>query len=276
MRIDAHQHFWNYAASDPAFAWINHEMAAIRRSFSPDELAPELVAHGLDASVLVQVAQTLEENRYLLDIAKQHEFVKGVVGWVDLCAEDVGATLDALVLEPKFKGVRRIVEVEPAAIMLDPAFQRGIAALGPRQLSYDILVYAHQLPEAIELARCFPEQCFVVDHVAKPPIKKGEVEPWARHMRDIGREPNVWCKVSGMVTEADRAAWQPDQLRPYLDVVFEAFSPSRLMFGSDWPVCLLAASYADVYRVVDDYTAGFSEADRSRLFGDTAAEFYRI
>jgi L-fuconolactonase len=276
MRVDAHQHFWRYDASDASFDWITVEMDAIRRSFTPADLEPELALHGFDGAVLVQVAEAPEENRFLLELARAHSTVLGVVGWVDLCAEDVGEKLDELVLEPKFKGVRRIVQAEPAEIMLDPAFQRGIAALGPRGLGYDILIYWPQLPEAIELVRRFPEQRFVVDHVAKPPIEKAETEPWATNMRELSRQPNVWCKLSGLVTEADVRAWKPDHLKPYLDVVFEAFSPSRLMFGSDWPVCLLAGSYADVYRVVDDYTAGLGEGERSQLFGGTAAEFYRL
>lgn len=276
MRVDAHQHFWRYDAADPAFDWITPGMRAIKRSYAPADLEPELAAHGLDGSVLVQVAQTPEENHFLLGLAEANSKVLGVVGWVDLCAENVGESLDRLVQNPKFKGARRIVQAEPAEIMLDPAFQRGIAALGPRGLGYDILVYAVQLPEALELVRRFPEQRFVIDHIAKPAIKAGQLEPWATHMRELGRRPNVWCKVSGMVTEADLEAWKPDHLKPYLDVVFEAFSASRLMFGSDWPVCLLAGSYADVYRVVDDYTASLGEDARVQLFGGSAAEFYRL
>ncbi len=276
MRLDAHQHFWRF---DPVRdAWITPDMAAIRRDFLPGDLAPNLLAGNIDGCIAVQADQSDAETRFLLDLARDHRIVRGVVGWVDLRAPDLDATLAALAANPKFRGVRHLAQAEPDHFLARADVVRGIGRLQQFGLTYDILVYERQLPAAIALADALPEQRLVVDHLAKPRIRDGELEPWATHLRELARRPNVWCKVSGMVTEADWTHWTPALLKPYLDVAFEAFGPERLMFGSDWPVCLVAATYARVLGAVEDYAAasGLSVHDREALFGGSAARFYGI
>jgi L-fuconolactonase len=213
----------------------------------------------------------------LLELAEHHSIIKGVVGWVDLRAADVERDLERFAAHPKFSGVRHVVQDEPDVnFMLGAEFQRGIGKLRAFQLTYDILIYPKQLPAAIELARRFPEQPFVLDHIAKPHIKDGTLSPWREQIRELARSPNVLCKVSGMVTEADHAAWKPADFTPYLDVVFEAFGEDRLMYGSDWPVCLRAGSYAQTFALVDDYTRQLTTSARERFFGANAATFYRL
>ena len=272
MRLDAHQHFWSYDAAH--YPWIPPG-SPLHRSWLPDDLAVLQKPLGLDGSIAVQARQVIEESDWLLGLADQHETVKGVVGWVDLRADRVEADLERLAKHPKFVGVRHVVQEEPDDdFMLGQDFQRGISNLAAYGLTYDILIYPKQLAAAIRLTENFPAQPFVLDHIAKPLIKAGALEPWATQLRRLAHLPNVHCKVSGMLTEADHRAWTPEQFRPYLDVVFEAFSPSRLMYGSDWPVCLFAGSYEQSFRLVDDYTQGFTEAERAGLFGGNAAAFY--
>ena len=272
MRLDAHQHFWSYDAAH--YPWIPPG-SPLHRSWLPDDLAVLQKPLGLDGSIAVQARQVIEESDWLLGLADQHETVKGVVGWVDLRADRVEADLERLAQHPKFVGVRHVVQEEPDDdFMLGREFQRGISKLAAYGLTYDLLIFPKQLEAAIQLAENFPAQPFVLDHIAKPPIKAGTIEPWAKQIRRLAHLPNVDCKVSGMLTEADHQAWKPEQFRPYLDVVFEAFGPSRLMYGSDWPVCLFAGSYEQSFRLVDDYTQGFTEAERAGLFGGNAAAFY--
>jgi L-fuconolactonase len=272
MRLDAHQHFWSYDAAQ--YPWIPPG-SPLHRSWLPADLAALQRPLGFDGSIAVQARQVIEESDWLLGLADQHETVKGVVGWVDLRSDRVEADLERLAQHPKFVGVRHVVQEEPDdAFMLGPDFQRGISKLAAYGLTYDILIFPKQLEAAIRLAENFPAQPFVLDHIAKPPIKDGTIEPWAKQLRRLAQLPNVHCKVSGMLTEADHRAWTPEQFRPYLDVVFEAFGPSRLMYGSDWPVCLFAGSYEQAYRLVDDYTRGLTAAERAGLFGGNAAAFY--
>jgi len=272
MRLDAHQHFWSYDAAQ--YPWIPPG-SPLHRSWLPADLAALQRPLGFDGSIAVQARQVIEESDWLLGLADQHETVKGVVGWVDLRSDRVEADLERLAQHPKFVGVRHVVQEEPDdAFMLGPDFQRGISKLAAYGLTYDILIFPKQLEAAIRLAENFPAQPFVLDHIAKPPIKVGIIEPWAKQLRRLAQLPNVHCKVSGMLTEADHRAWTPEQFRPYLDVVFEAFGPSRLMYGSDWPVCLFAGSYEQAYRLVDDYTRGLTAAERAGLFGGNAAAFY--
>jgi L-fuconolactonase len=272
MRLDAHQHFWSYDAAQ--YPWIPPG-SPLHRSWLPADLAALQRPLGFDGSIAVQARQVIKESDWLLGLADQHETVKGVVGWVDLRSDRVEADLERLAQHPKFVGVRHVVQEEPDdAFMLGPDFQRGISKLAAYGLTYDILIYPKQLEAAIRLADNFPAQPFVLDHIAKPPIKDGTIEPWATQLRRLAQLPNVHCKVSGMLTEADHQAWTPEQFRPYLDVVFEAFGPSRLMYGSDWPVCLFAGSYEQAYRLVDDYTRGLTAAERAGLFGGNAAAFY--
>ena len=272
MRLDAHQHFWSYDAAQ--YPWIPPG-SPLHRSWLPDDLAALQQPLGFDGSIAVQARQVVEESDWLLGLADKHANVKGVVGWVDLRSDRVEADLERLARHPKFVGVRHVVQEEPDdAFMLGQDFQRGISKLQAYGLTYDILIYPKQLAAALRLAENFPEQPFVLDHIAKPFIKAGLIEPWAMQLRQLAKLPNVHCKVSGMLTEADHQAWRAEQFRPYLDTVFEAFGPARLMYGSDWPVCLFAGSYEQAYRLVDDYARGLTDQQRVGLFGGNAAAFY--
>lgn len=274
MRLDSHQHFWSYDAAQ--YPWIPQD-SPLHRDWLPDDLAPLLAAAGLDGCIAVQARQTVEESRWLLTLAEHAPIIRGVVGWVDLRSERVEEQLAELAPHKKFRGVRHVVQDEPDdRFMLGTDFLRGIGKLKAFGVTYDILIFPKQLPAAIELARRFPEQPFVLDHIAKPLIKDGTIEPWATQIRELAVAPNVMCKVSGMVTEAKHGAWHAEDFRPYLDVVFEAFGAERLMFGSDWPVCLLSASYAQQFGLVDDYTRALSAAQREAIFGGNAARFYGV
>jgi L-fuconolactonase len=251
-------------------------MAVLKRDFLPADLAPLLKRRGYDGCVAVQAETAVTESHWLLDLAERDPFIRGVVGWVDLCAPDVAATLAPLARRPKLRGVRHIVQGEADDFMTRADFQRGIAALAPLGLTYDILIYHRQLPAALALVERFPQQPFVVDHVAKPDIKAGLRHPWAPQMRALARHPNVFCKASGMVTEADWHLWSPAQLEYYLDVVFDAFGPERVMIGSDWPVCILAADYDRTMAVVEGYVARLPAAAQEAVLGGTATRFYGI
>lgn len=274
MKIDAHQHFWQY---DPAkHAWIDESMKAIRRDFLPKDLRPLLDREKVDATVAVQADESLEENTFLLKLAEENPWIKKVVGWVDLCGDDVPEQLEKYAQEPKMAGFRMILQGQPPALMADKAFRSGLAELKKYGFTYDILIFPHHLDAAIELVKDFPEQPFVIDHLAKPYIKDGQIDEWAANMKTMANIENVCCKVSGMVTEADWKYWTKQDLRPYLDVVFEAFSPKRLMFGSDWPVALVAADYPKNISVIQEYIASLSEDEQMAIMGKTAAQFYGI
>jgi L-fuconolactonase len=272
MRLDAHQHFWSYDAAQ--YPWIPPG-SPLHRSWLPEDLAALQKPLGFEGSIAVQARQVVGESDWLLGLADKHANVKGVVGWVDLRSDRVEADLARLASHPKFVGVRHVVQEEPAVdFMLGKDFQRGISKLHAHGLTYDILIYPKQFEAAIRLAANFPDQPFVLDHIAKPPIKDGTIEPWKSQLRQLAKLPNVHCKVSGMLTEADHQAWKEEQFRPYLDTVFEAFGPSRLMYGSDWPVCLFAGSYEQAFRLVDDYARQLSDAERAGLFGGNCQKFY--
>jgi L-fuconolactonase len=274
-RIDAHQHFWQYNPIE--HAWMTEEMAAIRRDFLPGDLKPLLDRLGFDGCLAVQVRQNLEETRWLLEVAKQHDFVRGVVGWVDLRSPELPAQLREFAGQEKLVGVRHIVQDEPDDdFMLRDDFRRGVRQLKNSDLAYDVLIYPRQLPAAIRLVEEFPDQRFVLDHIAKPPIADGTMEPWATGLRRLAKAPNLQCKLSGMVTEARWGRWQPGDFRPYLDVVFEAFGPGRLMIGSDWPVCTLSASYESAMGIVLDYIAQLSAAEQDGILGGNCARFYGL
>jgi len=274
IRLDAHQHFWKY---DPRRdAWITDDMAAIQRDCLPFELEPTLAANGFDGCVAVQQDQSLDETRFLLGLAAEHPFIKGVIGWVDLRSARLEETLDTLVHDRRLRGVRHIAQAEPDDFLAHDDVIAGIGRLGRLGLTYDILVFDRQLPAALTLTSRLPDQAFVLDHLAKPPIRRGRREPWETHLRELARKPNVYCKISGLVTEADWTTWRPEDLWPYLDVAFDAFGADRLMFGSDWPVCLVAATYERVLRVVDDYAATLSADERDGLFGGNAARVYGL
>ena len=271
--IDAHQHFWRYDPQE--YPWIDEKMALLRRDFLPADLEPELREAGLTGCVAVQARQSLAESRWLLELADRSPFIKGVVGWVDLCGHSVDNDLAELSLHPKFVGVRHVLQDEPDdEFMLRRDFQRGISKLSPYQLTYDLLIFPRQLPSALMFAELFPALPIVVDHLAKPNIKDGTLSPWREQIRELARHQNIFCKLSGMVTEANWASWRAEDFQPYMEVIFEAFGEDRIMFGSDWPVCLVAASYRQVVALVDDFLPRTSAALRGKVFGQNAARFY--
>ena len=272
--IDSHQHFWRYDAVE--YAWIDDSMAALRRDFLPPDLEPEMAAARVDASILVQTRQTREETDWLLELAGRHASIAGVVGWVDLRSPAVGDELERVARHPRLAGVRHIVQAEPDGFLDQPSFRRGIACLEPYGLTYDILVYARQLPEAVAFARACPRQRFVLDHLGKPDIRANAYREWRRHFGELAGLPNVCCKLSGLVTEAEWRSWTPAGLRPYLDAALESFGPSRLMIGSDWPVCLVAASYADVIGLVRDAITEYSADEQEQMLAGTAKDFYHL
>ncbi|MEX0274994.1 MAG: amidohydrolase [Flavobacteriaceae bacterium] len=274
MVLDSHQHFWKY---DPERdAWIDDSMSRIRRDFLPTDLAPVLQDNGVNGCVAVQADQSEEETEFLLGIAMENVMVKGVVGWVDLLAKNVGERLAQYAQNPYFKGVRHIVQAESDDFMLRGDFQQGIAQLSQLGLTYDILVFPSQLAAAVELVQKFPYQPFVVDHMAKPYIKSGEIEGWKKDITTLAQYENVYCKISGMVTEADWGKWEPGNFLPYLDTVVEAFGVQRVMYGSDWPVCLLAAEYREQLQLISSYVTSFSQSERKAVMGENAKEFYNI
>jgi L-fuconolactonase len=275
MIIDAHQHFWRY--NPERDAWITPEMAVLKRDYLPADLARELAPNGVDGSIAVQASQSEEETPFLLGLAEQFSQIVGVVGWVALRDPAIRDRLTYFSQFPKLRGFRHIVQSEPDdRFMLRDDFCRGISLLREFKFTYDILIYPRQLPAAVELVRRFPEQRFVIDHIAKPIVRTGELQPWADHMKELAAQPNVWCKLSGLVTEAAWTKWKAEQFRPYFDVVLGAFGPQRLMFGSDWPVCLLAATYKQVKALVSEAICGCSAEQQQRIMGLNAMSFYGI
>ena len=275
MRVDAHQHFWRY---DPAeYDWIGEGMERLARDYLPADLAPLLTAEGIAGSVAVQARQTIEETRWLLGLAAKHPAILGVVGWVDLRSSEVGEQLREFAANPRFVGVRHVVQNEPdVRFLLGEAFVGGLRQLHGFGLTYDLLLFPPQLPAAVELAGMMPEQPFVLDHLAKPLIKPGILDPWQADLRALACHPNVSCKLSGLVTEAAWQGWKRADFAPYLEIALDAFGPARLMYGSDWPVCLLAAEYSDVFGIVADFLGRLSEAEREQILGTTAVRFYGI
>lgn len=270
MRIDAHVHLWRY--NEREYAWITDEMSAIRRDFMPEDWREAAGPPGFDGFIAVQARQTLEETQWLLELADDHDVIRGVVGWVDLRNPAVDEHLEILCDHTRLVGIRHVVQDEPDdSFMLQDEFLRGISKLGKCGLVYEILIYAPQLPAATEMVSHFPRQRFVLDHIGKPDLRAGEMEPWATDIRALAEHENVCCKLSGMVTEADWDAWTPESLRPYLDVVFDAFGPERLMIGSDWPACLVAATYEEAVGVVIDY-AGCDEG----VLGENCERVYAV
>jgi L-fuconolactonase len=275
MIIDSHQHFWHYDAARDS--WITDEMSVLKREFLPADLQQEFAANGVEGCVSVQAAQSEEETLFLLEQAEKHSFVKGVVGWCDLRADNLPARLEYFSQFEKLCGFRHVVQSEPEDdFLLREDFLRGIALLKNFNFTYDILIYPKQLPAAIQFVEKFPEQAFVLDHIAKPFIKAKVLEPWAAQIRELAQHKNLYCKVSGMVTEADWSNWQTDDFKAYLDVIFEAFGTDRIMYGSDWPVCLIAARYEQVKGILVDYTGNFSSSEREKIFSLNARHFYKL
>jgi L-fuconolactonase len=275
MRLDAHQHFWKYDASE--YGWIDDSMAVLRRDFLPAEAHDEMARAGFDACVAVQARQTLEETRWLLALADAHPFIAGVVGWVDLQAVDVRAQLERLAVHPKLVGVRHIVQSEPDdRFLLRPSFCRGVDMLEEFGLAFDILIYNRQLAVAAEFVSRFERQRFVLDHLAKPDIRSGGIQAWERDLRRLAAFPNVRAKLSGLVTEADWRQWTPGQIRPFVDVAFDCFGAGRLMIGSDWPVCTVAADYGRTMSLITDYVSRLTADEQNAVLGGNAAKFWKL
>lgn len=274
-KIDSHQHFWKF---DPARdSWITDEMAVIQRDFLPQHLQPLLLEHAFDGCVVVQSDQSEEENAFQLDHAAKNDFIKGVVGWIDLQADDAAQRLAYYSEFKRMKGFRHVLQGEEnRALMLQPKFMNGISKLEQYNFTYDILIFHDQLKYIPQFVSSFPNQKFVIDHIAKPLIKEAEKDQWKKEIQSVAKYENVWCKISGLVTEADWKLWKPANFTPYLDVVTEAFGTKRIMFGSDWPVCLVAASYNQMLNIVSHYFSGFSSDEQNAFFGGNALDFYNL
>jgi len=275
MHIDSHQHFWKYNAGE--YGWIDNSMQSLRRDFMPEDLEPELKRNGFDGCVAVQARQTLQETRWLLELAGRHPFVKAVVGWVDLRSPELRLQLESLCRDSKLTGIRHSVQSEPDdRFLMRSDFLAGMAILEEYNLTYDILIYTRHLPVAAEFVAGFERQRFVLDHLAKPDIRARELAMWSQGLRKLATFQNVFCKLSGMVTEADWFNWTEEDFMPYLDVAFECFGAARLMIGSDWPVCTVAGNYSRVVDVVKNYLQKFPSEVGEAVLGETAREVYRI
>jgi L-fuconolactonase len=274
-RIDAHHHFWRY---DPLeYEWISNEMSAIQHDFLPADLKQQIEATGIDGVIPVQARQTVEETRWLLSFASQADFIRGVVGWAPLTTYELEETLAEMAQNPKLRGVRHVLQGEPDELyMLRGDFNRGVRLLKHFKLTYDILIYERQLPQTIEFVDFHPNQVFVVDHLAKPRVRENELSPWRENIRELARRANVYCKISGLATEADHHAWTIPQLLPYIETVLEAFGPKRCMFGSDWPVCLVAIPYQEWVDLVNAVVDNFSETEQAQFWSGTAQEAYAL
>jgi L-fucono-1,5-lactonase len=272
--IDSHHHLWRYSPIE--YEWIDDRMAALRRDFLPAEFIDELTTAGVDGAVTVQARQTLEETRWLLELAGRHKEILGVVGWAPIASPDFETSLDALAANPKLVGLRHVVQAEPQGFLDGADFNRGIRAMHGTGLVYDLLVVERQLGEAIRFVDRHPQQLFVLDHIAKPKIAAGEIEPWRTQIQEFSQRSNVCCKVSGVVTEDSWTHWSIESLRPYLDTVVSAFCPDRLMTGSDWPVCLVATNYAQWWQLLRNYFADFTNDERATIFGATATRIYNL
>ena len=275
MHIDAHQHFWNY---DPAkHSWMSDEMGAIKQDFSPVMLWEQLSQCEIDGCVAVQADQSEAETEFLVKLAQENNFIKAVVGWVDLRSKDISSRLKHFSAQSIIKGFRHVIQDEPDLdFVLGEAFKRGIAALSEFNFTYDLLVFPDQLPASIKLVEEFPDQPFVLDHIAKPLIKQKSIGDWEVHIRDLASHPNVYCKISGMVTEADWERWEYQDFIPFLDIIFDAFGAKHIMYGSDWPVCLVAAEYKDMKSIVDKYISELDTEDVEAIMGENAIQFYNI
>ena len=273
-RIDSHQHFWKF---DPIRDnWIDETMSVIQRDFLPEDLSPLLKENKFSGCVAVQASQSEEETNFLVDLASKNDFIKGIVGWVDLRDKNISEHLRHFSSNKIIKGFRHVVQGEADDFMFREDFRNGISALKEFDFTYDILIFHRQLPAAISLVKDFPNQKFVIDHIAKPDIKSGSIDSWKKGIEEIAKFSNVWCKISGMVTEADWKNWKPEDLKPYLDVIFENFSTDKLMYGSDWPVLNVASDYHEVVKTLEDYISKFSIEEQNKIWFENANSFYKL
>lgn len=274
-RIDAHHHLWRYTPEE--YGWIDGAMVRLQRDYTPADLAGVMASAGINGAIAVQARQSLDETHALLSLADAYPFIEAVVGWAPIAGKDFPSCLEALAAHPHLRGLRHVIQSEPDDdFILGSEFNRGIAAMLSSGLVYEILIYERHLPQTIRFVDAHPDQIFVLDHIAKPRIRERILSPWRERIRELAQRPNVFCKVSGIVTEADWQSWTEADLCPYMDTVFDAFGASRLMMGSDWPVCLVAAEYAQWFSLLDRYIARLSEYERERFCGGTAAEVYRL
>jgi L-fuconolactonase len=274
-RIDAHHHFWNFDAAQ--YGWIAPDQHALRRNFLPADLKPELDAAHIDGTIAVQARQDLDETCWLLALADEHSFIRGVVGWAPLIEENVAATLERLATFPKLRAIRHILHDEADDYyILREDFNRGVAELKRFDLAYDILVFERHLPQTIEFVDRHPNQTFIVDHLAKPRVRDTLLSPWRENMRELARRPHVYCKLSGLATEANHTRWSEQQLASYMDLVLEVFGPKRLLFGSDWPVCLLAIGYRQWAEIVAKFIQQLAEGEQEKIWSGTAREAYKL
>jgi L-fuconolactonase len=275
MVIDSHHHFWKFNPAE--YGWIDESMSIIRRDFVAEDLRDAILSAGVDGVISVQARQSMEETHWLLSIANENKFIRGVVGWVPLISDRVKQDLEAVAADPKLSGVRHVIHDETdEQFIAREDFNRGVSLLKEFNLAFDILIVERQLPAAIRFVDRHPDQVFVLDHLAKPKIKTGEREAWAKNIGELGRRPNVYCKISGMVTEADWQNWTQQQLREYFDVALEAFGIERLMAGSDWPVCLLACGYKRWWDILRQWTAEMPEEHKQRFFALNAVKAYGL
>jgi L-fuconolactonase len=275
MKIDTHQHFWSY--NDRDYVWMSGAMGKLRKDHLPKDLLPLIRAAGIDATIAVQARQCFEESTWLLELADAYPFIHGVVGWTDLCSEAVVDQLEQLAKHPKLRGVRHVLHDEPDdEFMLRKTFLNGLRQLKRFGLTYDLLLFPRHLPIACNLVKMFPHQLFVLDHIAKPPVRVGKMEPWATGFNRLAEFPNVYCKISGLVTEGDWNFWRAQDFEPYLDVVLNTFGPQRLMIGSDWPVCTLAADYGSVIDLEVDYIAKLSVDEQRAILQENPTKFYSL
>jgi L-fuconolactonase len=273
MKLDAHQHFWIF--NDHEYGWINDRMEVLKRDYLPRDLYQELIASGIFGSVAVQARQSINETRWLLKLAEDNDFIKGVVGWVDLCSPELKTQLEEFTRYPKFKGVRHVIHDEPDDnFLLRDDFLSGIALIGNYNLTYDLLLFPKHLRVAEKMVSMFPHQRFILDHISKPLIRSQVVNPWKEDILRIAEYKNVWCKLSGMVTEADINNQKQEDFNPYLDVVFKAFGTNRIMFGSDWPVCRLAGSYQHVLQIVENYISLLPAMEKTKIMGNNCKDAY--
>ena len=273
--IDTHQHFWKYDSS--RHDWIDEDMKYIRKDFLPEDLQPVFVKNGIDGCIAVQADQTEAENEFLLQLSQKYHFIKGITGWVDFRQKNIAERLEYYSDYKLIKGFRHIVQAETDPnFLLQKNFCKGISTLRNFDFIYELLVFPYQLGAVLEFVRRFPNQKFVINHMAKPYIKNGYMDGWKTLIAEIAKSENVYCKLSGLITEADFNTWTYDTLKPYIEIVLKSFGPQRLMYGSDWPVCLVAGAYHEVKEIAQKAVSEFSDSEREAFWAGNAVTFYNI